>query len=154
MSSPPCAPAPNQLLWTIDRLASDVDYTGDQHITGAYGMGAVPLGSRVQVIGGARRETTDFSIVPVNPILGLVEVVVTDENLNRYIKLVPDEEGQADIADARWLPALGIIVDLAPQMKLVPTGPGRSRGRPIASWRRSRPRNTWQATSSWATRTW
>jgi TonB-dependent receptor len=81
-------------------------------------MAEVPLGKRVVLVGGARREGTDFSIVPTNPILGLVEVVVTDEELNRYIVLVPDEKGQASIRDARWLPALGVIVELAPSMKL------------------------------------
>ncbi len=118
VSAPPCAPAPNQLLWTIDRLASDVDYTGEQHVSGYYAMAEIPLGKRVELVGGARREGTDFSIVPTNPILGLVEVVVTDEDLNRYIVLVPDEQGQASIQDARWLPALGVIVELAPSMKL------------------------------------
>lgn len=118
VSAPPCAPAPNQLLWTIDRLASDVDYTGEQQVSGFYGMAEFPLGRRVELVAGARREGTDFSIVPVNEILGRVEVVVTDEQLNRYIVLVPDERGKASIRDARWLPALGLIVELAPSMKL------------------------------------
>jgi len=41
----------------------DVDYKGDQSITAWYGMADLPLNSTFKVIGGARWESTDISIV-------------------------------------------------------------------------------------------
>jgi hypothetical protein len=41
----------------------DVDYEGDQNISAYYGMVDMPLNSQLSVIGGARFESTDLSIV-------------------------------------------------------------------------------------------
>ena len=43
----------------------DVDYTGDAGITAFYGMTDLPLTSNLNLIGGARFESTEISIVPV-----------------------------------------------------------------------------------------
>jgi outer membrane receptor protein involved in Fe transport len=47
----------------ITESLQDVDYEGDQHIKATYGMLDLPLTSKLNVIGGARFESTEIGIV-------------------------------------------------------------------------------------------
>ena len=112
-------PAPNQLLWTLVPLPGiDVDYTGDQTIEAAYAMAELPVSPKVTLIGGARWESTAIGVVPTNA-FGRVEVITQDPVSGAYgIALVPQEEAIADIYEANWLPSIGVIWEIVPNMRL------------------------------------
>lgn len=118
VSDPPCAPAPNQLVWTLVPLGSDVDYTGDQEIGAAYGMATVPLSPATKLIGGVRRESTSLEIIPINPVLGTVEVIEVQPTGDRALIRVPQEEGVARIDDVEYLPAIGLVYSPAAMMNI------------------------------------
>jgi outer membrane receptor protein involved in Fe transport len=109
-------PAPNQLLWTIQPLGTDVDYTGEQTIEALYAMAEIPVTSAVKVIGGARWESTDLGVVPINRAFGRVEIITIDENGNRGIAQVPQELAIADISESDVLPSVGAIWTIRPHM--------------------------------------
>lgn len=110
---------PSQLLWYANRLADDVVYDGDQTIQAAYAMGDLPLSSKVRLVGGARWESTDLSIVPINEAFGRVSVAFRNENGTYVVDPnVPQEEAVADVSDASWLPSLGLVWEVAPRMNL------------------------------------
>jgi TonB-dependent receptor len=111
---------PNQLLWSIQPLGDDVDYTGDQGIDAAYAMADLPLSARWRVIGGARHEATRISIVPTTNQkehrLEVVEVQPSSDGnaINRAIVRVPQEEATASVDEGAWLPAIGVIFEAKP----------------------------------------
>jgi outer membrane receptor protein involved in Fe transport len=112
-------PAPNQLLWTILPLGTDVDYTGDQTIGAAYAMAELPLTPQVKVIGGARWESTEIGVVPVNEAFGRVEVIVQDPVSGAYgIAVVDQELAIADIREGDLLPSLSVVWEILPEMRL------------------------------------
>jgi outer membrane receptor protein involved in Fe transport len=117
-----CSP-PTQFLWYIKPLATDVDYTGDQQIAAVYGMAELPLTQRLRFIGGARYETTQLEIVPINPVSGQVEVIVQappppEGSGDRYLSLVPQEQTRVDIDDPKLLPSAGLVWAARPQMNV------------------------------------
>ena len=114
---PPCAAA-NQLLWVISALGNDVDYTGDQSIGALYAMADLPLATRVKLIAGARQESTDISITPVNDEFGTVEVIEIQPGGDRAIVTVPQEQAAAAIEESSLLPSVGVTFELRPQMSL------------------------------------
>ncbi len=118
VSAPPCAPAPNQLIWSLLPLGTDVDYDGLQNIFAGYAMATVPLARAVKLIGGARQESTTIEIVPFNPTLGTVEVIEVQPSGERALIRVPDDQAQADLDDDRLLPALALVYELATGMNL------------------------------------
>lgn len=86
----------------------DVDYEGEQEISAWYYMADLPLWSFVNLIGGARYETTSLSII--NDPEKDAKWVTTDENGNRlYTDLHP---GDADVSfdQADVLPSLGFVL--------------------------------------------
>ena len=107
---------PNQLLWSLEPLGEDVDYSGDQGIDAAYVMADLPLSARWRVIGGARHEATRISIVPTtnqrDHKLDVVEV--QPGSGDRAIVGVPQEEATADVDQGAWLPAVGFIFEAKP----------------------------------------
>ncbi|HXU10352.1 MAG TPA: TonB-dependent receptor, partial [Candidatus Binatia bacterium] len=107
---------PNQLLWSLEPLGEDVDYSGDQAIDAAYVMADLPLSARWRVIGGARHEATRISIVPTtnqrDHKLDVVEV--QPGSGDRAIVGVPQEEATADVDQGAWLPAVGFIFEAKP----------------------------------------
>jgi TonB-dependent receptor len=110
--------ADNQLLWVAqDLFGDDVEYTGEQTIDAFYSMARLPLGPTVNLIGGARFEATNISIVPVSPD-GVVEVIRVRFGSNRELVRVPQELAVADIEDMSTLPSLGVIWEIVPNMKL------------------------------------
>jgi outer membrane receptor protein involved in Fe transport len=112
-------PAPNQLLWTLLPLNDDVDYTGDQTIEALYAMAELPVSPTVRLIGGVRWESTAIGVVPTNAAFGLVEIVVYDPLSGAYgIAEVPQEEAIADISENNWLPSIGAIWEIVPNMRL------------------------------------
>jgi len=113
-------PAPNQLLWTLLPLAAlDVNYTGDQTIEAAYVMAELPVSPKVKLIGGVRWESTALGVVPVNEKFGRVEVITQDPASGAYgIAIVPQEEAIADISEKDWLPSIGAIWEIVPNMRL------------------------------------
>lgn len=112
-------PAPNQLLWTIQPLGDDVDYSGEQSIDAAYAMTELPLSPKLKLIGGARRETTDLSVVPVNPAIGTVQVIeVQPESGDRAIVSVPQDEATAVVRRRSLLPSAGLVYEPRPGMNL------------------------------------
>ncbi|MCI0655543.1 MAG: TonB-dependent receptor, partial [Acidobacteria bacterium] len=115
--SPP--PAPNQLLWVITPLITDVDYTGDQKIDALYGMVEFPFLPNLRAVAGVRFETTDILVVPVNEVTGNVQVIVTNPiSGDRAISSVPQAEAVADIQDGSLLPSLGLIWSIKQGMAL------------------------------------
>lgn len=116
-----CAP-PTQMLWYIKPLNNDVGYAGDQRITALYAMAELPLSRRLLFVGGARYETTTLSIMPVNPVSGLVEIIEQQASGDRAVVAVPEDQARASIDDPRLLPSLGLVVTINPQMKLRLTG--------------------------------
>lgn len=83
----------------------DVDYTGKQEINAVYGMADVPLTEYFSVIGGARYETTDLSIVNIPEI----DAVWFPPGSSAPVALTP---GAADVDFARedLLPSIGLLV--------------------------------------------
>ena len=87
---------------------TDVDYDGKQKISAWYYMADLPLCSFINVIGGARYETTELSII--NDPEKDAKWVTTDENGNRlYADLFP---GDADVSLEQddVLPSLGFVL--------------------------------------------
>jgi outer membrane receptor protein involved in Fe transport len=112
-------PAPNQLLWTLVPLPGiDVDYTGDQTIEAAYAMAELPVSPTVRLIGGVRWESTAIAVAPTNQ-FGRVEVITQDPASGAYgIAFVPEAEATADIHENDWLPSIGVIWEIVPNMRL------------------------------------
>jgi TonB-dependent receptor len=109
-------PAPNQLLWSIVPLRTDVDYTGDQAISALYAMVDLPLAERWDLVAGARYETTDIGVVPETnrrcqryPAAFCLEVIIEDDEGDRTLEELPPELATADIKDGAVLPSLGFI---------------------------------------------
>ena len=118
ISTPQQYPAPDQLLWYIQNLATDVDYTGDQKIDAVYGMVEFPFLPNFRAVAGVRFETTDISVVPVNERTGRVEVIVTNPSGDREINSVLQEEATADIQEGSLLPSVGVIWNIRQGMAL------------------------------------
>lgn len=112
------APSPNQLLWYAFPLGNDVNYTGEQELGAIYAMAELPLVSNLELIGGARWESTTLAIDPVNPVSGTVPVIVDLGSGNRGLAYVPQEEGAVDLKVGRTLPALGLVYAPLPKMAL------------------------------------
>jgi TonB-dependent receptor len=108
MPSNACAP-PNQLLWYIDDFTDDVNYTAEQRIDAAYAMVEVPLVPKLDLIAGARYETTYLHVVPVNLISGQVNVVRDTGSGNHYVEAIPQEQAITDIDEAALLPAVALV---------------------------------------------
>ena len=108
----------NQLLWVIEPLGTDVDYTGDQTITAAYAMAELPLSPRVKLVAGARWETTSLDVIPTNEAFGRVEIITIDENGNRGIGQVDDDQAAAHIDEGDLLPSVGAIWEIRTGMNL------------------------------------
>ncbi len=110
---------PSQLLWYANRLAEDVIYDGDQTIHAAYAMGELPLARNVRLIGGARWESTEITIVPTNEAFGRVSVAYRNENGTYVVDPnVPQEEAVAEVSDRSWLPSVGVVWEVVPRMNL------------------------------------
>jgi TonB-dependent receptor len=108
--------ARNQLVWYIDPLNDlDVNYTGDQSAHAGYGMIDLPLVPALNLVAGARYETTKMSIVPEGDRLQVIE---ERENGNRAIIPATQEEASADIDESDLLPSVGLIYAIRPDMKL------------------------------------
>ncbi len=87
---------------------TDVDYEGKQKISAWYYMADLPLCSLLNVIGGARYETTKLGVV--NDPEQDAKWVTTDEDGNRlYVDLLP---GDADVSFEQddVLPSLGFVL--------------------------------------------
>ena len=132
-------PAPNQLLWVLTTLSTDVDYTAEQEFGAWYGMAELPLHARWTAILGARRESTKIDVLPTNRLLGTVEVIEISETGDRAIVRVPQEEAAVHIEEADWLPAAGVIYEIRPEMKV------------RASWSRTLARPTFRELAPVAT---
>ncbi|HEX5042676.1 MAG TPA: TonB-dependent receptor [Candidatus Polarisedimenticolaceae bacterium] len=102
------APAENQLLWTIVPVGNDVNYTGDQTIQAGYGMVSVPLLRRLELIAGARYESTKIAVDPTSQ-SGQLETIVDQGNGNRSLETVPVEEAATDLEDSAVLPSVNVI---------------------------------------------
>lgn len=109
-------PSPNQLLWYLFPLGNDVNYAGEQQLGAAYAMVELPLISSLKLVGGARFESTKLAIDPVNPVSGLVPVIIDLGEGNRGLSYVPQEEGAVDLDVARTLPSLGLVYEPIPKM--------------------------------------
>jgi len=111
-------PAPNQLLWVIQPVAShyDVQYTGDYDAGAWYGMADLPLTPRLKAVFGARVESTQIGVVPTTG-SGIIEVILFSSGGNAVVQ-VPQEEGIADIDQTDVLPSASLIWDITEPMKL------------------------------------
>ncbi|HEV8375660.1 MAG TPA: TonB-dependent receptor [Candidatus Polarisedimenticolia bacterium] len=124
ISTPQRPPAPDQLLWIITPLASDVNYTGDQSVDGLYGMVEFPFQSNLRAVAGVRMEKTKMSVVPVNDVTGRVEVINVLPSGDREISRPPQEDAHADIQDTSLLPSVGLIWSIRQGMALRATASG------------------------------
>jgi TonB-dependent receptor len=102
------APAENQLLWTLVPVGNDVDYTGDQRIDAGYAMVSVPLLRWLEVIAGARYESTKIAVNPFTE-SGTLEAIVDNGNGNRSLEPISVEEAATDLEDSDVLPSLNLI---------------------------------------------
>ncbi len=106
----------DQLVWFIDPLDDqDVSYTGDQSVEAGYGMIDLPLIPSLNLVAGARYETTKMSIVPEGKQL---QVIRQNPGGDRFLETVSQEEASADIDDSAVLPSVGMIYSIKPEMKL------------------------------------
>jgi TonB-dependent receptor len=128
------------LLWIIEpQTGTDLDYAGEQEVGALYAMGDLPLTHNFRVIGGARYETTDMSVVPENA-LDHYEVIVQSPGGNYAIDGdATQEEASAEISEAVVLPSLGVVYEIKSQMNL------------RASWGRTLARPTFRELSPVAT---
>lgn len=87
---------------------TDVDYEGELDVRAVYGMFDLPLSERLNVIAGARFETTDISIVnfPEKDALWFPEGALLPETLD-------PGEGDADFSSDDLLPAVALVYELA-----------------------------------------
>jgi len=81
----------------------DVDYDGDQQVSAYYGMTDLPLNSQLKLIGGARVESTDISIVnhPEADALWFPPGTSAPESLD-------PGEGDVDFSQQDVLPSIGL----------------------------------------------
>ena len=125
--------APNQLLWVLQTLPEDINYTGQQSIDAWFAMAEVPLAGRFDVVLGARREATDLLVVPVSdrgdglvPLIQQFCGLAPCENFppgerppatGNGVSYVPAERATADIDETFWLPAVSLIWEPIDNMK-------------------------------------
>ena len=102
------APAENQLLWTLVPVGNDVDYTGDQQIDAGYAMVSVPVLRWLEVIAGARYESTKIAVDPFTE-SGTLEAIVDNGNGNRSLEPISVGEAATDLEDSDVLPSLNLI---------------------------------------------
>jgi len=112
-----CTPA-NQLLWFIDGYDDDVNYTAEQDTDAVYAMAELPVLPTLELIVGARYETTFLRVVPENLAEGKVDVVVQLEGGDRVLIEVPQEDAIAELDEFAWLPSLGAVWELRERMNL------------------------------------
>jgi len=101
-------PAPNQLLWVLEPLGDDVDYTGEQTIDAVYGMIDMPLTRTLSITAGARYETTRIEVVPEGE-LGEVDTVIKTPEGNRFVVVIPDDFARTDIDESDILPSVALL---------------------------------------------
>ncbi|HXV77803.1 MAG TPA: TonB-dependent receptor, partial [Candidatus Polarisedimenticolaceae bacterium] len=134
-TGPPNRPtvAPNQLLWVLQTLAEDINYDGEQSIDAWFAMAEVPLASHLDLVLGVRREDTRMLVVPVSDRGdGKVPLIQAFCGTGPCENFPPDERppvsgygesnvsatrATADIDESFWLPAAGLIWEVAPRMK-------------------------------------
>jgi outer membrane receptor protein involved in Fe transport len=92
---------------------ADVDYTGDQKISAWYGMLDLPLSNTTTLIGGARVESTDLSVVnhPEADALWFPPGATAAESLD-------PGEGDVDFQQKDLLPAVGLEVKPSNELTL------------------------------------
>ncbi len=112
-----CA-ALNQLLWVLNPLGEDVDYSGEQRLDAVYAMAELPLAARLKLVGGARRESTKMEVVPTNATFGLIETIEVQPTGDRAIVQVDQALLASDIDETALLPAFGLVWAVIPQMNL------------------------------------
>lgn len=97
---------PSELTHPISPSQFDVDYEGEQNISAFYAMADVPLSPRLKLVGGARYESTEISIVN-DPEAQAVYYDPTSEAPGEAIALTP---GVADVSFEQddVLPAIGL----------------------------------------------
>jgi TonB-dependent receptor len=78
----------------------------------------LPITRRLQAVVGARYETTDLSIVPVQEEFGVVDVIEVQPSGDRAIVTVPQEAAAADIDEISVLPAIGLVWEVMDNMKI------------------------------------
>lgn len=111
-------PAPNQLVWFLMPIGTDVEYVGEQTIEAAYAMADIPLLPSLRFVGGVRWERTDISIFPTNAATGDIEIIDLRPSGNRALVAVPQDAGNASIDDERFLPSVSLAWEMAPNMTL------------------------------------
>lgn len=125
ISTPQRPPAPDQLLWIISPLTTDVDYTGDQSVDAAYGMVEFPFQPNLKAVAGVRLERTDLSVVPESHrVDDKVDIINVLPSGDREITSVPEEQASADVEDSSLLPSVGLIWSIRQGMTLRATASG------------------------------
>lgn len=110
-------PASNRLLWVVRPLVNDVPYEGDQVVDAGYAMATLPITPKVEVVAGARYETTQIDVVPFNE-NGVVRTAVRLPSGTFAIQTLTLEEATVDISSQDLLPSLSVNWEIRPDMFL------------------------------------
>jgi TonB-dependent receptor len=117
----------DSFLWDLVAKSRDIDYTGDQSLSGGYLMLELPVMKQLTLMFGSRAEVTDMSIDPTSDVQDVMPdkafVVPLKQDLPDggyyyYLGGVPQEEATAQIKDSRWLRAMGLTYEAVPGLKL------------------------------------
>lgn len=124
-------PYTDSMYWYILPKLRDVSYDGLQVFRSGYWMLQAPVVKQIQLIAGARLETTQLSVVPTSDVedrmpdqafVVPVRNFITNANgtVSYYYTLdgVPKAEAIASIEDTSWLRSLGLVYQMAPGMNL------------------------------------
>jgi len=93
-----------------------VNYTGTQSVEAGYGMIDLPLVPSLNLVAGARYETTKMNIVPEGKLLQVIRQ--NPDSGDRFLENATSEQATAVIDEADVLPSAGLIYAIRPDMKL------------------------------------
>lgn len=108
------APENSGSLWRMEELSTPLDgFDASQTLHAGYGMLDIPIGSRLRVIGGARREEFLQRVEARPPYEPWPSEQPTNDNGRDS-----EQQQRADRKDGDWLPSLSVIGVLSEQMNV------------------------------------
>src|SRR5690606_21694311 len=108
------APENSGSLWRMAELSTPLDgFDASQTLHAGYGMLDIPIGSRLRVIGGARREEFLQRVEARPPYEPWPSEQPTNDNGRDS-----EQQQRADRKDGDWLPSLSVIGVLSEQMNV------------------------------------
>ncbi len=109
----------NRMLWYIQEVNGDVDYTGTQEIAAWYGMATLPLTSMLEISGGMRVEKTELATeIRSDRGDGKVMVIRKYPGLGYQPTLVSEDEAGTSIEQIDRLPSIGAKLELIKNLNI------------------------------------